>query len=77
MSELEETECESCGYKGVKLKSYQLYGEQEPSLLCRVCASTRAGNAYQYPNQYPNGDVLMMLAWGINYLADVIGEQKE
>lgn len=46
-------ECDSCGYQ-TALKPYQRgFPEQgEPAHLCDLCASTRAGNAQEYPRQY-------------------------
>ncbi len=35
------------------------YGEEEPSFLCKICSSTPAGSAHNYPTQYPGG------TWGL------------
>jgi hypothetical protein len=74
-------ECESCGWATVQLTKTDAYarthghGPFTPNedkvwgWLCDVCRSTFAGNAFQYPNQYPDARVLQMIAWQTNYLA--------
>lgn len=76
-------ECMSCDWPTTELKQYDNCGDRGPGghvqsymWICKVCASTAAGNAYQYPRQYPDHQVLKFLAWQTNYLAALIkGEE--
>jgi len=75
-------ECDSCGWETTELVETDAYArtrghgpftpdnEKSWAWLCVVCQNTFAGNAYCYPNQYENKEVLATIAWGINYLAD-------
>lgn len=77
-------ECDSCGWETDELEEVDCYarirglGPLSPddqkcwAWMCKVCRSTLVGNAYQYPNQYDDKDVLRTIAWGINYLSDQI-----
>lgn len=65
--------CESCEWDTAELTWYEFRTHADGgSWMCHVCAWTPAGSALQYPTQYPNGDVLRMVAWQTNYLADLI-----
>ena len=68
----EKEYCDSCGYETDNLTTYRDYPAEEKVRLCNVCASTKAGNAQQYPNQYPNRDVLEMIAYTTNMILDEI-----
>lgn len=62
-------ECESCGFEGAELTKYppRPMGDGEPNWFCEICAATYAGNAHQYPRQYPEqGAILKSLAWCTN-----------
>jgi len=76
-------ECYSCGFE-TELKPYDLSHRRRigtrPSLeadpeewdrwlwLCKICASTPCGNAYEYPEQYPNRSTLETIAYVGNLL---------
>lgn len=61
--------CDSCGHETHDLKFYEV------EWLCKVCASTSAGNASRYPQQYENADILKMLAKCTNMILDAIKSQ--
>jgi len=75
------SECESCMWKTTELTKTDAYartwghGPSTPDeakqwgWLCEVCRSTWAGNAWLYPDQHQNKEVLSMIAWQTNYLA--------
>ena len=77
-------ECDSCGWETTALIETDAYArtpghgpftpneEKTWAWLCEVCRSTNAGNAYRFPRQYENKEVLATIAWGINYLAAAI-----
>jgi ribosomal protein L37AE/L43A len=81
MGHVEKPEdCNNCGWETDELKECDAYarvqGDDEKTWawLCDICRNTYAGNAYLYPRQYENRDVLAMLAWGINrVLAEIRG----
>jgi hypothetical protein len=68
-----EGECEVCGF-GTEVtfteywdhKVKERFGK-EGGLVCRLCRSTWAFNAHQYPHQYPNQlavlKTLVVLTW--------------
>lgn len=55
------TECESCQAPHVELKFYEKptfsdrIAADKGNWLCNLCASTMAGNAMDYPDQYRDG----------------------
>jgi hypothetical protein len=71
-------QCDNCWWKTDDLQEFDAYArtvghgpftpdaDKAWAWLCEVCRSTRAGNAYQYPRQYEDGDVMALTAWGIN-----------
>lgn len=81
-------ECDSCGWETEALTETDAYArvqghgpftpaeEKTWGWLCEVCRSTMAGNAFCYPSQYKDTDVLTTIAWGINYLADKIDRRS-
>lgn len=72
-------ECHSCDYLTEDLDIYDRgpgADSEEPMWLCALCASTRAGNAYQYPRQYPNEDVLRTICYVGNVILDQLKEQQ-
>lgn len=44
--------------------------------LCKVCRSTFIGNAYFWPAQYENAEVLRTLGWIANKLLEEIRKGK-
>lgn len=81
-------ECDNCSWETSALTECDAYArtrghgpftpddEKEWAWLCEVCRSTLAGNAYLYPNQYPNGDVMAVVAWGINRILAGLAEKE-
>jgi hypothetical protein len=77
-------ECDACGWPTSYLTECDAYArnpdhgpftpeeEKERAWLCEVCRSTYAGNAYMYPRQYDNRQVLSTIAWGINRVVDEV-----
>lgn len=75
-------ECECCGWETPDLEEVDCYArtpgagpfspddQKEFAWMCKVCRSTMAGNSYQFPRQYPNADVLQMIAWCTNRVVD-------
>lgn len=80
--DLDDVGCDSCNFETPKLKFYPMRSGDinEPEvnkLLCDVCASTMAGNAYEYPRQYEGErKTLQMLAYCTNLILQKIGELK-
>lgn len=76
--------CDSCGWITDDLEEFDAYArttghgpftpddQKEWAWLCRVCRSTYAGNAHLYPRNYPDQPTLKTIAWGINYVAEVV-----
>lgn len=66
--------CSSCGYETKELKRYENgFGNHKiAGWFCPCCANTPAGNAYFFPDQYPDLFILRTIAWAANYLADKI-----
>lgn len=63
-------ECNSCGFKLEELRAYAstrylFSGRSGPShkWLCGLCAGTMAGNASEYPEQYPEHQVLATICY--------------
>lgn len=71
-------ECCSCGFKTEELEEYGPTAFQKPARtkwMCLLCASTMAGNAYDYPDQYrENADVLKTICFVGNTILRAIGE---
>mgnify|MGYP001272955420 FL=1 len=66
--------CDGCGWPTARL-AYRRRPDDDAggAWLCRVCAGTAAGGAALSPANYGDlGPVLATLAWGVNYLADLI-----
>lgn len=76
---IEKTEeCDSCGWETDALTEVYLTGMMQTGLLCEVCRSTKAGNAFLNPGPYcGDANVLTTIAWGINYLASKIDGGKD
>jgi hypothetical protein len=70
MARREKGECESCGFE-TDLNVYEAMatgGVTREFKHCDICWNTTAGNASRYSGQYPNGDVLKMLAYCTNLI---------
>lgn len=63
----EEPQCQSCGSTGVPLTAYTSFRMSRlkgaSKILCALCANTKAGNAHEYPEQYPDRDVLQIICY--------------
>lgn len=70
--------CECCYYEGAELKEYERDSKRKV-WLCKLCASSMAGNMLQYPDVYPSD--LQMVAGIVcnigNHILAVIREKKE
>jgi|SRR5688572_9585019 len=66
------TECDFCHYENIEVKAYtqnrNFPRSTRTAWLCLICASTMAGNAHEYPEQYPDRESMRMLSWIGNYL---------
>ena len=61
--------CDSCGWETVELTFYISHGATIPEAwLCEVCESTFAGNAYHYPRQYQNKEIMRMISYTTNMI---------
>lgn len=72
-------ECDSCHYKTAALTRYDdriagLNGrDKETAWLCKLCASTLAGNAYRYPEQYrDSGNTMRTICYVGNVILDAL-----
>ena len=69
--ETDEPSCECCGFKPVEVESYRqnrsrFRAEPRMARLCRLCAGTMAGNAFEYPEQFSegrSGDVMRTICY--------------
>lgn len=72
-------ECDSCKYE-TELKEYRMNRffpkEDRKKRLCHLCAATYAGNAYEYPEQYPNASTLYAICYVGNVVLDAIKAKK-
>ena len=70
--------CEACQFETGALTRYDKYRnfpeKEEFKWLCEICASTMAGTAYEYPDQYPNREVMFMMAWCTNRILAAIDD---
>jgi ribosomal protein L37AE/L43A len=71
------TNCHSCGFKTMSLRAYRAseLGSRKHNThmwLCLLCASTLTGNAYEYPDQYDNADVLKTICFVGNTILEEI-----
>lgn len=67
----DELGCEACGFVADHAEDLEQFhkgppmsamGGEEERILCNICFTTFAGNAHQYPEQYPNRDVMFLVA---------------
>jgi hypothetical protein len=72
-------ECDSCHFVG-PVKGYETFApgpmKGQTKHLCALCASTLAGNALEYPDQYPHRDVLRTICYVGNVLLAAIQERN-
>ncbi len=75
--------CESCQFEPVATRIFECNTTRAgggnlrfkvPTRLCEVCASSMISKAYNYPNQYPNGDVLQAIGFCTNMVLARISE---
>lgn len=67
-------ECDSCGFK-TKLTEYVRSGLKYPGekkRLCNICGVTLVGAVIDYPDCYPNEDVLRMIGYVGNMILAAI-----
>lgn len=72
------TECYSCGFATADLKSYprrRIPSTDERKWLCGLCASTPAGTAYDYPEQYPDRASIKTICYVGNVLLKAMRER--
>ncbi len=84
----EDGSCESCQFEGAALKAYRqnrwIGSRQDTSekethaWLCSLCASTMAGTAAEYPEQYGDhaGDILQAICYVGNAILSKLDELK-
>lgn len=67
-------ECASCGCVAplYKFKGDSIIQPREDYFLCELCASTAAGNAHAYPNQYREGGTLKHICAVGNLILDKV-----
>lgn len=70
---MEIGECEVCHFEPVEIRET---GVTRPVKMCEVCRSTYVGNAHHAPANYDTA-TLITIAWGINYLADLIKKRTK
>ena len=59
------SECNSCSFK-TDVEEYpncSIRMAQKTMALCALCAGTLAGNAYEYPDHYPDRYVLQTICY--------------
>lgn len=69
-------ECPSCGYTTELKLSRSGPPASKTAYLCEVCRSTLIGNAYFWPVQYENVEVLRSMGWIANRLLEEIRKAK-
>lgn len=74
--------CDSCGFDTSNLEAYARRGPRagytpdQKKWLCELCARTSAGNAVDYPDQYPDREVLRAVNYVGNVLLEAISESR-
>jgi hypothetical protein len=68
--EFEHENCDACGYPTKNLKKYEFAAGKEPGWLCECCAGTYAGNAFFYPEQYDNIEIMRQISYCTNMILD-------
>jgi len=85
MSEEKPDECECCGFKTEAITAYRTNrnfpkGPCPDKWLCNLCASTMAGTAHEYPEQYFEGragEVLKTICFVGNTILAAIASARE
>lgn len=76
----EEDECDSCGFQGpteaYPRRNHKLGGGGDKR-LCVLCAGTHAGNALEYPDQYPNAEAMRTICYVGNVILKAIKDKKD
>jgi hypothetical protein len=77
-------ECDSCGFRTEALIAYPVRRnfpkESAPKWLCDLCASTMAGNAHEYPEQFREGragDVMKTICFVGNTILAAIASARD
>lgn len=75
-------ECECCEFETAELKAYENFSMSNTSTthkwLCKLCASTMAGVALEYPELHKNGDILKAICHvGNAIIAEIRKSRKE
>ena len=71
--------CENCAFETKEIKAYKMYRKSpvtQYKWLCDLCASTPAGNAYEYPEQFHNVPLFQTVCYIGNAIIQAI-EQKQ
>ena len=71
--------CENCAFETKEIKAYPMhrkYPVTQYKWLCDLCASTPAGNAYEYPEQFHNVPLFQTVCYIGNAIIQAI-EQKQ
>lgn len=71
--------CESCDFVTAEIAKYSMmrFFPAQPNRvkwLCELCASTMAGSAFEYPEQYPDksGEILRAICYvGNSIIAEI------
>lgn len=75
--------CQSCRFETTEIKAYQYFALSEKGKrethkwLCHFCANTFAGNAFEYPEFYPNGDLMQHICHVANLLLAKLAKKSE
>jgi hypothetical protein len=76
----EPVECESCGY-AAPVRTFQHhepggdFAKMVDVELCALCASTSAGNALEYPGQYPELNALRTICFVGNAILEALNKR--
>lgn len=77
--DVEDPTCDACGYSSPDLvvQHYKSSPDGRSSNndgknLCDLCAGTFAGNAFDYPAQYPYSDIMFMVSYVGNAIIEEI-----
>lgn len=68
-------ECDSCGYKNIKLNiNIDKYAHDDKKIcfMCDICYCTHAGNGYKWPEQYSDSHLLQTVAYIGNMILEEI-----
>lgn len=60
---MKDNECVACGSKDPVggVNEYHMNFGKDRKALCRLCACTKSGLAYEFPESYPNADILFTI----------------